>query len=62
MHGFALNIDNNLNDFDSIIHCGLAGSEVTSLKRELKIDIDKSEIKDKLINSFEKIFDCEVRS
>ena len=62
MHGFALNIDNDLNDFDSIIPCGLAGSEVTSLKRELKIDIDKSEIKDKLINSFGKMFDCEVIS
>jgi len=62
MHGFALNIDNDLNDFNSIIPCGLAGSEVTSLKRELKIDIDKSEIKDKLINSFGKMFDCEVIS
>jgi len=62
MHGFALNIDNDLNDFNSIIPCGLAGSEVTSLERELKIDIDKSDIKDKLINSFEKMFDCEVIS
>jgi len=27
-----------------------------------EVFIDKSEIKDKLINSFEKIFDCEVRN
>ena len=62
MHGFALNIDNDLSDFNSIIPCGLAGSEVTSLESELKIDIDKKEIKDKLISSFEKIFECEVKS
>ncbi|MBM01668.1 MAG: hypothetical protein CL762_03000 [Chloroflexi bacterium] len=60
MHGFALNIDNDLGDFNSIIPCGLPESEATSLKRELKSDIDKSDIKSKLINSFEKIFDCEV--
>ncbi len=62
MHGFALNINNDLSDFNSIIPCGLAGSEVTSLESELKIDIDKKEIKDKLISSFEKIFECEVKS
>ena len=62
MHGFALNINNDLSDFNSIIPCGLAGSEVTSLESELKIGIDKKEIKDKLISSFEKIFECEVKS
>jgi len=60
MHGFALNMDNNLSDFNSIIPCGLPESEATSLKTELKSDIDKSDIKSKLLNSFEKIFDCEV--
>ena len=60
MHGFALNMDNNLGDFNSIIPCGLPESEATSLKTELKSDIDKSDIKSKLLNSFEKIFDCEV--
>ena len=52
----------DLSDFNSIIPCGLAGSEVTSLESELKIGIDKKEIKDKLISSFEKIFECEVKS
>ena len=36
MHGFALNINNNLNDFDFIVPCGIQGSFVTSIQEELK--------------------------
>ena len=60
MHGFALNIDNNLNDFNLIVPCGLEGSLVTSMANEISIDLDKSLIKLKLIEEIENIFDCEV--
>ena len=60
MHGFALNIDNNLNDFNLIVPCGLEGSLVTSMANEISIDLDKGLIKLKLIEEIENIFDCEV--
>ena len=60
MHGFAINIDNNLNDFNLIVPCGLEGSLVTSMANEISIDLDKSLIKLKLIEEIENIFDCEV--
>ena len=60
MHGFALNINNDLEDFDLIIPCGLEGSIVTSMSKELSINLNKNEIKKKLIKEIENIFDCEV--
>ncbi|MGI8681004.1 MAG: lipoyl protein ligase domain-containing protein, partial [Mycobacteriales bacterium] len=34
-HGFALNCDCDLSAYESIIPCGIADAEVTSLSREL---------------------------
>ena len=35
MHGFALNVANDLAGFDLIVPCGIAGARVTSIAREL---------------------------
>src|ERR1700740_848100 len=34
-HGFAINVDNDLEPFDLIVACGLAGVTMTTLEREL---------------------------
>jgi len=60
MHGFALNINNNLNDFKFIVPCGIEGSLVTSIQEELKKEIKISILKPILIREIEDNFDCEV--
>ena len=56
MHGFALNVNNDLSYFDHIIPCGISNKKVTSMKNELNVDIDKGEVKRIIIKNFTKIF------
>ena len=49
-HGFAININNNLENYKKIIPCGITDKGVTNLKNI--IDQDYSKIKDKLIENF----------
>ena len=56
MHGFALNVNNDLSYFENIIPCGISNKSVTSISKELGNEINKSEIIKKLIKNFEEIF------
>ncbi len=49
-HGFAININNDLENYKKIIPCGISDKGVTNLKNI--IDQDYSNISDKLINNF----------
>ena len=49
-HGFAININNNLNQYKKIIPCGIRNKGVTNLKKI--IDQDYSNISNKLIENF----------
>ncbi len=46
-HGFALNVNTDLNHFTGIVPCGIASADgtVTSLKAELKREIDPAEVR-----------------
>lgn len=57
MHGFAFNVNTDLNLFNGIIPCGITDKKVTSLKEELGREIDIKEVKEMLIEKFEKRFD-----
>jgi len=55
-HGFALNVCNNLDEFNYIVPCGIQNKGVTSISRELGTEIDFSIVKMKCIEVFEKRF------
>lgn len=57
MHGFAFNVNTDLNLFNGIIPCGIKNKEVTSLKKELGREVGIKEVKQKLVNNFKKVFD-----
>jgi lipoyl(octanoyl) transferase len=44
MHGFALNVDPDLNYFERIIPCGIADAQVTSMAKELGRKITTEEV------------------
>ncbi|WP_018615796.1 lipoyl(octanoyl) transferase LipB [Segetibacter koreensis] len=56
MHGFAFNVNTDLNYFDYIIPCGIQNKQVTSLQKELGYTIPMEEVKEKVKRNFEKVF------
>ena len=57
MHGFAFNVNTDLNLFNGIIPCGIQDKTVTSLKQELKREINIQEVKEKLLKNFTQLFE-----
>jgi lipoyl(octanoyl) transferase len=56
MHGFALNVNNDLDYFNNIIPCGIPDKQVTSIKKELNKEVDFEEVKEKIKYYFEQVF------
>ncbi len=61
MHGFALNVNTDLDYFDGIVPCGIKNKQVTSLSRELGRHVELAEVKEKLKAHFEEVFDAELK-
>lgn len=59
MHGFSMNINNDLKYFDYINPCGFT-KPVTSVSKELGIDVDLNEIKNILLEKFSEVFKTEI--
>lgn len=56
MHGFAFNINTNLDYFNYIIPCGIQGKAVTSLQSELGREVYISEVQELLKKEFTNVF------
>jgi lipoyl(octanoyl) transferase len=59
MHGFAFNINTDLDYFNNIVPCGISDKQVTSLKKELNREVDVNEVKQKLLKHFSQLFEAE---
>jgi lipoyl(octanoyl) transferase len=62
MHGFAFNVNTDLSYFNYIIPCGIQNKQVASLKKELGREVDIEEVKQKVKENFEKVFDVSLIS
>jgi len=60
MHGFAFNINTNLDYFNNIVPCGITDKQVTSLEKELNRKVDVNEVKEKLKRHFVRLFETEL--
>src|SRR6516225_109609 len=60
MHGFALNVNVDLNYFNFIIPCGIQNKQVTSIQKEVRKTVLMNEIKEKIIKNFNRVFDTTI--
>ena len=56
MHGFALNVNTDLDYFSYIIPCGIRDKKVTSLQHELGMNVSLIEVKNKIKKNFSQVF------
>jgi lipoyl(octanoyl) transferase len=61
MHGFALNVNTNLQYFNNIVPCGIEDKEVTSLQKLIGCEIDLEEVKKRIVTHFENVFDVSIK-
>jgi len=61
MHGFALNVNTDLDYFNHIIPCGIQDKQVTSLQKEMGMAVNYEEVKEKLKKNFEKVFEVTLQ-
>jgi lipoyl(octanoyl) transferase len=62
MHGFAFNVNTDLQYFRNIVPCGIddKDKDVTSLSVELGKQVDLAEVREKILNYFSELFDFEI--
>ncbi len=60
MHGFAFNVNTNLDYFDNIVPCGIINKSVTSLQKELGNPQNIAEVQDKVVFHLQKLFGFEI--
>ena len=62
MHGFAFNVNTDLNYFKNIVPCGIDDKDVTSMKRELNSEVDLAAVKQSLLRHIINLFEMKLQS
>jgi lipoyl(octanoyl) transferase len=60
MHGFALNVNTDLNYFNHIIPCGIQHKQVTSIQKETGRFVDYETVKEQIKKHFEDVFEVKM--
>ncbi|WP_430897545.1 MULTISPECIES: lipoyl(octanoyl) transferase LipB [unclassified Paraflavitalea] len=60
MHGFAFNINTDLQYFDYIVPCGIQNKGVTSLQKELGHEVSMQEVKERFLTAFSEVFNVVI--
>ena len=61
MHGFAFNVNTDLNYFNHIVPCGITDKKVSSLSNELGREMDMDEVKRILLQELADVFQFEIQ-
>src|SRR5205823_6946248 len=56
-HGFAFNVNTNLDDFQLIVPCGIADRGVTSLEKATGRALSIQDVEERIIHRFAEVFD-----
>ena len=60
MHGFAFNVNTDLDYFNNIVPCGIDDKDVTSMQKELGYALDMDEVKDRLKTHIADLFQMKL--
>ena len=61
MHGIGFNINTDLSFFSHIVPCGINDKAVTSLQKELGVEVDLSAVEERVLREFQALFDFDIK-